>query len=86
MTHYLNAKGHTFIKHCVFVWFRLATSHVYVHQSQVSIPDIERNGHCFTDGVGQISGQLLRQALLKVPFALGPNFEQISAVQVRGGD
>jgi RNA-dependent RNA polymerase len=51
------------------------------------IPDVERNGFVFSDGVGQISEQLLREVLSGVPFARN-DVEVISAIQVgrcRGG-
>ena len=45
------------------------------------VPDVERNGFVFSDGVGQISEQLLREVVLGVPFARN-DVEEISAIQV----
>jgi hypothetical protein len=45
------------------------------------IPDVERNGFVFSDGVGQISEQLLREVVLEVPWARD-GVEAISAIQV----
>jgi RNA-dependent RNA polymerase len=45
------------------------------------IPDVERDGFVFSDGVGQISEQLLREVLSGVPFARADE-EEISAIQV----
>jgi hypothetical protein len=38
------------------------TIHVAVGEDRI-IPDVERNEYCFTDGAGQISLALLREAL-----------------------
>lgn len=50
--------------------------------TQEEIPDVERNGHCFSDGVGEISRELLQACLARVPFGY-QSVEDVSAVQVR---
>ncbi|MEW5307231.1 MAG: hypothetical protein WDW36_009639 [Sanguina aurantia] len=49
---------------------------------QEEIPDIQRNGHCFSDGVGEISLELLRLCLAEVSFGY-ESAEDVSAIQVR---
>lgn len=48
---------------------------------QEEIPDILRNGHCFSDGVGEISLELLRLCLAEVSFGY-KSVEDVSAIQV----
>jgi hypothetical protein len=53
-------------------------------REQVLIPDVERNGFTFSDGVGEISRELLDEVLRGVPFGAArtsPN--DVSAIQVR---
>ena len=49
------------------------------HKSQI-LADIERCGCCFSEGIGQISQELLSDVLKNVPFAQGS-----SAIQVHSG-
>ena len=42
--------------------------------------DVERNGHCFTDGAGTLSPQLLRAALVKMGRV--DDVGTVSAIQV----
>ena len=44
---------------------------------QFSYPDIKRNGHCFTDGVGYISQEIAQE------IAKDFRFDQVSAFQIR---
>lgn len=50
------------------------------------IPDIERNGYCFTDGAGEISRAALQGVLHSMRTRLKPHELDggVSAVQVRG--
>lgn len=50
--------------------------------TQEEIPDVERYGHCFSDGVGEISQEMLHACLARVPFGY-QSVEDGSAVQVR---
>ena len=48
------------------------------------IPDVERSGHTFSDGCGEISPELLSEVLRLTPF--GPrDMAQVTTVQVRLG-
>ncbi|KAF6265361.1 RNA dependent RNA polymerase-domain-containing protein [Scenedesmus sp. NREL 46B-D3] len=58
---------------------------VQQHQS-LRLADVERNGYCFSDGVGVISPLLLEEVLAVLPFApRGPAAAPISAIQIRYG-
>lgn len=48
---------------------------------EVQLPDVERGGHCFTDGCGSISSELLQAAVARVPFAPKDN-QDVTAIQV----
>ncbi|OMJ86200.1 hypothetical protein SteCoe_12339 [Stentor coeruleus] len=53
-----------------------------IKMNRKSIPDIERNGYCFTDGIGRIS----RRCMDNAKSVLGINSEEnVSALQVRIG-
>ena len=54
--------------------------HSHLHFQRHVLPDIERNGFCFSDGVGQISHELLHDVLQRVPFVRED--EHITAIQV----
>jgi hypothetical protein len=51
---------------------------------QLRLPDVERNGYCFSDGVSVISPLLLEEVLAALPFApRGPAAAPTSTIQVR---
>ena len=59
----------------------IETAQVTTHEVK-GLPDVERSGHVFSDGVGRISPALLEEVLSSVPFA---RCQEASAIQVRFG-
>ena len=57
-------------------------TYLTLDMSRSKIPDIERNGYCFTDGVGRISEICMQKAKLKLGVL---EEEPLSALQVRIG-
>jgi hypothetical protein len=54
---------------------------------QARLADVQRNGHCLSDGVGTISPLLLEEVLAALPFApKQPAAATSSAIQVRSPD
>jgi hypothetical protein len=49
---------------------------------QLRLADVERNGYCFSDGVGVISPLLLEEVLAALPYAPRGAAAPISAIQV----